>query len=429
MSGAATGQARMIGKDYRVRSKQGAFATSRTLANVVTMNDRLQERVHARLQRIRSENRWKSRKVFSSGPGARIRTAQGRELLLFTSNDYLGLACDARVTAAGESAAGQYGAGTASARFVCGTTQTHLELERELAELCATESALAFNSGWSANLGLLATLPEPGDLVLSDALNHASLIDGARLAAREVERVVYPHGDLRTVERTLAEWRGSGIAYCITDGVFSMEGSQAPIAGLLEITRRYGAVLIVDDAHGIGVVGARGRGCAEAAGVLGSIDIVTGSLGKALGGVAGGFVAGPESVTALLEQTARAMLFTTALTPSAAASSREAVRLLKSEPSIVRELQGKVKYFVEEIAELLPSQTPAQSAIVPLIVGGSAKAQVVAHALEEAGIFASCFSYPVVPEGQARLRFQVSRAHGFGDLSYCAAACRRVLSG
>ena len=240
-----------------MRSEHGAFATSRTLANVVTMNERLQERLHARLQRIRRENRWKDRRVFSSGPGARIRTAQGRELLLFTSNDYLGLARDARVTAAGKSAAGQYGAGT----------------------------------------------------------------------------------------------------------------------------------------------------------------------------VAGGFVAGPEPVTALLEQTARAMLFTTALTPCAAASSCEAVRILKSEPTIVRELQGKVKYFVEELAELLPSQTPAQSAIVPLIVGDSAKAQVVAHALEEEGIFASCFSYPAVPEGQARLRFQVSRAHGFGELSYCAAACRRILAG
>lgn len=365
--------------------------------------------------------------MFASGPGARIRTAEGRELLLFTSNDYLGLACDERVTAAGLAATRRYGAGTASARFVCGTTETHRALERGLAELCATQSALTFSSGWSANIGLLATLPEPGDLILSDALNHASLIDGARLAAKDVARVVYAHADLQSVERTLAEWGGRGVAYCITDGVFSMEGTQAPLADLLEITSRYRAVLIVDDAHGVGVVGATGRGSAELAGVLGNVDIVTGSLGKALGGVAGGFVAGPEPVIALLEQTARAMLFTTALTPYAAAASCEAVRILRSEPCIVRQLQDKVAHFVEALANQHPSSLPAQSAIVPLIIGDSAKAQAVARELEREGIFASCFSYPVIPEGQARLRFQVSRAHAFEELSFCAATCRKAL--
>ncbi len=398
------------------------------LLGLAAVNARLSERLRERLDDIQRECRWKDQRVFASGPNARIHTADGRELRLFTSSDYLGLASHWSVVAAAQAAGDRYGAGTASARFICGTTEIHRALEHELADLCATENALTFTSGWAANIGLLATLPEPGDLVLSDALNHASLIDGGRLAAKGVTRNVFPHGDLKAVEAALAAWRGPGLAYCVTDGVLSMEGSQVRIADLVTITRKHGAVLIVDDAHGIGVVGESGRGCAEAAGVLGEVDIVTGSLGKALGGIAGGFVAGPHSVVALLEQAARAMLFTTALTPSAAAASCKAIRILRAQPEIVRELQNKVEYFTNACADFRPGQPRPQSAIVPLVVGESAKARALAQGLEQEGIFASCFSHPVVPEGQARLRFQVSRAHHLDDLAYCAAACRKLLA-
>jgi glycine C-acetyltransferase len=395
------------------------------------MNSRLAERLQTRLEQIQAESRWKDYRVFASGPDQRIQTADARSLLLFTSNDYLGLARDDRVVEAARTATLRYGVGTASARFICGTTVVHTALERRLAELCATEDALTFNSGWSANLGLLATLPESGDLILSDALNHASLIDGARLAAKGVTRIVFPHADVGAVERELAAWRGPGIAYCVTDGVFSMEGTLAPLAELTAVARKYEAVMIVDDAHGIGVVGRTGRGCAEAAGVLGQVDIITGSLGKALGGVAGGFVAAPRSVTSLLQQSARAMLFTTALPAGAAAASCEALGILRSEPALVEELQHKVAAFIEALAANA-SASPrtianSRSAIVPLVIGPSVAARNAAEELERNGIFVSCFSHPVVPEGQARLRFQISTAHGYEDLAVCADACGKAL--
>lgn len=395
------------------------------------MNSRLAERLQTRLGQIQAENRWKDYRVFASGPDKRIQTADARSLLLFTSNDYLGLARDERVVEAARRATLQYGVGTASARFICGTTSVHAELERRLADLCATEDALTFNSGWSANLGLLATLPESGDLILSDALNHASLIDGARLAEKGVTRIVFPHADVSAVERELAAWRGPGIAYCVTDGVFSMEGTLAPLADLAAVARKYGAVLIVDDAHGIGVVGRTGRGCAEAAGVLGQVDIITGSLGKALGGVAGGFVAAPRSVTSLLQQSARAMLFTTALPAGAAAASCEALGILRAAPELVEKLQHKVAGFIDTLSAhaLSPARTVerSRSAIVPLVVGASAAARDAAEQLERDGIFVSCFSHPVVPEGQARLRFQISTAHSDDDLAACADACSKAL--
>jgi glycine C-acetyltransferase len=396
------------------------------------MNARLNERLEARLAEIQQQHRWKDYRVFDSGPAARIRTKDARNLLLFTSNDYLGLAAHPRVIDAARTSALQYGAGTASARFICGTTTIHRILEREIADLCGTENALTFTSGWAANVGLIATLPENGDLILADSANHASLIDGGRLAAKGVERIVFPHADVAAVERALAAWRGDGIAYCVTDGVFSMEGSLAPLAQLVEVTRKYGAVLIVDDAHGIGVVGPTGRGCVENAGLLGQVDIITGSLGKALGGVAGGFVAANHAVVSLLEQTARAMLFTTAMTPAAAAASCEAIRILRSMPTLVTELQKKVETFVDALADyrLLSPRSAhgcGTSAIVPLIVGASAAARAAARELEINDIYVSCFSHPVVPEGEARLRLQVSRSHSYEDLAYCAEACRKAL--
>jgi glycine C-acetyltransferase len=246
-----------------------------------------------------------------------------------------------------------------------------------------------------------------------------------------VTRIVFPHADVGAVERELAAWRGPGIAYCVTDGVFSMEGTLAPLAELVAVARKYGAVLIVDDAHGIGVVGRTGRGCAEAAGVLGQVDIITGSLGKALGGVAGGFVAAPRSVTSLLQQSARAMLFTTALPASAAAAGCEALGILRAEPALVEELQHKVASFIEALAthSLAPPHTVgnSRSAIVPLIIGVSVAARSAAEQLERNGIYVSCFSHPVVPEGQARLRFQISTAHGDDDLAACADACGKAL--
>jgi glycine C-acetyltransferase len=277
----------------------------------------------------------------------------------------------------------------------------------------------------------MATLPESGDVILADAANHASLIDGGRLAPRGVERIVFPHADVGAIERELTAWRGTGIAYCVTDGVFSMEGSLAPLAQLVEVTRKHGAVLIVDDAHGIGVVGRTGRGCVEEAGLLGQVDIITGSLGKALGGVAGGFVAANHAIVSLLEQTARSMLFTTAMTPAAAAASCEAIRILRDTPTLVMELQDKVTSFVDSLSgSLLPPRSAhgtGASAIVPLIVGASAAARGAARELEVDGIYVSCFSHPVVPEGEARLRLQISRAHSDGELAYCAAACRKAL--
>ena len=336
---------------------------------------------------------------------------EGRgEVICLCSNDYLGLANHPAVVEAGAAALSAYGAGTASVRFICGKFEPQVALERDLAAFLGTESALTFVSCWNANAALLDALCDERTGVFSDRLNHASIIDGMRLA-RPAHKAVYEHGDVYDLRRALTEAPPLERELIITDGVFSMEGDLAPIAELREIAAARGATLIVDDSHGIGVVGERGRGVLEHFGTLGSEGIViTGTLGKALGGAAGGFVAGGEALCAVLEQRSRTQLFSNGLAPTVAASSRRALAELRDEPRLVASLRANVALMRERLAAAGLRPLEGESAILPIIVGETARAIELSRRLLERGVYVTGFGYPVVPEGTARVRIQVSAA-------------------
>ncbi len=336
---------------------------------------------------------------------------EGRgEVICLCSNDYLGLANHPAVVEAGAAALSAYGAGTASVRFICGKFEPQVALERDLAAFLGTESTLTFVSCWNANAALLDALCDERTGVFSDRLNHASIIDGMRLA-RPAHKAVYEHGDVDDLRRALTEAPPLERELIITDGVFSMEGDLAPIAELREIAAARGATLIVDDSHGIGVVGERGRGVLEHFGTLGSEGIViTGTLGKALGGAAGGFVAGGEALCAVLEQRSRTQLFSNGVAPTVAASSRRALAELRDEPRLVASLRDNVALMRARLAAAGLRPLEGESAILPIIVGETARAIELSRRLLERGVYVTGFGYPVVPEGTARVRIQVSAA-------------------
>jgi glycine C-acetyltransferase len=348
--------------------------------------------------------------VLAAPQGPSSRLGSGQNVLVACSNDYLGLAADPRVVAATIDGLQTYGAGTASVRFICGTFTPHLELEHDLAALVGTEAALTFVSCWDANAAAIATLADEHTVVLSDALNHASIIDAVR-GSRAGRKVVYPHVDLAALDEALSglgEWARRIV---VTDGVFSMEGDVAPLPELIELCRRYDAVLVVDDSHGIGVLGADGRGTASAQGVLGEIDVITGTLGKALGGAAGGYVAASTEVVELLAQVARPSLFSNALPVPIACGAREAVRILRAEPDRLTRLHGLASSLRDGLRDAGLDPLPGDTAIVPIIVGETARAQLMSRRLrEQHGVLVTGFGHPVVPEGTARLRLQANAA-------------------
>ena len=351
------------------------------------------------------------------GPIGREITIEGTgPTLLFASNDYLGLANRPEVVRAGQEAMDKYGAGTASARFICGTSAPHHELEDALAAFLHTPAAVTFTSCWAANTGLIPAITEPGDVIISDANNHASLIDGMRMAPKDTQRHVFPHSDMKALEDLLRASRDAPARFIVTDGVFSMEGDLARLDDIVRLARAYDAIVILDDAHGIGTVGATGRGVAEFHDLLGAVDIITGSLGKALGGAAGGFVAGPREVIDALMQFARPHLFSTALPVSVVCSTLAALRILDGSPAMVEELAAKATYFRDGLVSRGLSPIPGHSAIVPVIIGETAKAVAMSRMLLADGLFVIGFGYPVVAEGAARLRFQISYAHSWADL-------------
>jgi glycine C-acetyltransferase len=352
----------------------------------------------------------KSPPVLDGPQGPSSRLDGGREVLVACSNDYLGLAADPRVVSASVDALQRYGAGTASVRFICGTFTPHVELERDLASLVGAEASLTFVSCWDANAAAITTLADENTVVLSDALNHASIIDAVRLS-RAGRKVVYPHVDLTALDEALSglgEWARRIV---VTDGVFSMEGDVAPLADLVELCRRHDAVLIVDDSHGVGVMGVDGRGTPSTHGVLDEIDVLTGTLGKALGGAAGGYVAGPSEVVDLLTQVARPSLFSNALPVPTACGAREAVQILRAEPERVARLHELSSSLRSGLRKAGLDPLPGVTAIVPIIVGDTAQAGRMSRALrEEHGVLVTGFGYPVVPEGAARLRIQANAA-------------------
>jgi len=352
----------------------------------------------------------KSIPVLRSPQGPVIEVEGRGEVICLCSNDYLGLAAHPAVVAAAAAGLERYGAGTASVRFICGKFEPHVQLERELAEFLCTPAALTYTSCWNANAALLDALCDVPAAIFSDRLNHASIIDGMRLA-RPAHKAVFDHSDVDDLRRTLQEAPAVERRLILTDGVFSMEGDLARMPELAELAAEYEATLIVDDSHGIGVVGESGRGVLERFGLLGRDDIVlTGTLGKALGGAAGGFVAGSSALCEVLEQRSRAQLFSNGLPPSVACGATAAIGVLRDDPSRLRRLHENVAYLRAGIAKTGLVPLEGESAIVPIIVGATSDAIAASEMLLEHRVYVTGFGYPVVPEGTARIRIQLSAA-------------------
>jgi glycine C-acetyltransferase len=303
----------------------------------------------------------------------------------------------------------RYGAGTASVRFICGTFEPHLELERELADLVGTEAALTYVSCWNANEAAIPSLTDENTVILSDELNHASIIDAVRLA-KPARKAVYKHSSMDDLRAQLDSLEPGQRALVLTDGVFSMEGDLAKLPEIVELARGHDAVVLVDDSHGTGVLGETGRGVAEHFGLLGEVDVITSTLGKALGGAAGGFVAASEEVCDVLAQRSRPQLFSNALPPTVACSALEAVRVLRREPGLVAKLRESTQLFRDRLRGLGFNPLDGEAAIVPIILGETAFAIEFSRRLLDRGVFVTGFGYPVVPEGTARVRVQMSAA-------------------
>ena len=385
-------------------------------------------RLEAELEQFKQQGVYKRLNHLEGPQAARTRMEGRGEVVILSSNNYLGLCNEPEVVAGGKRALDQFGAGTGSVRFICGTFAIHRELEQALARFVGCESALSYVSCWNANEGLVATLLGEQDIVISDQLNHASIIDAIRLAKSitKCQTAVYRHSDMADLEDKLRAAKDSRLKLIFTDGVFSMEGDIAKLPDIVTLARRYGAVVAMDDSHGTGVLGRSGRGTAEHHGMLGQVDIITSTLGKALGGAAGGFTAGPSPLADYLTQRSRPQLFSNALPPTVAGSALAAVRHVEHHPELVTRLHENARYFRERLRALGFKPLEGETPIVPVILGETAKAIEMSELLLAEGVFVTGFGYPVVPQGHARIRCQLSAAHTREDLDFALAAFKRV---
>ena len=365
----------------------------------------LDQSLEAELAAMKAAGTLKELRHITGAMDTEVDMEESGHALVLSSNNYLGLANHPEVIEAGCAALRRYGAGTASVRFICGTFSIHTEIEAAIARLHRSEAALTYVSCWTANTGLIPAIAGAEDVLISDALNHASLIDGCRMA--KAKRMIYPHSDLTVLEEKLKEAQGARRVFIVTDGVFSMEGSLAKLPEIVALARRYGAAIILDDSHGVGVMGAHGRGTAEHFGVEAEIDIYTGTLGKALGGAAGGYVAGSRTLVDYLTQVSRPQLFSNALPATIAASAKKAIEILEREPERVARLHAITRRMRAGLVARGFKPLMGESAIIPIIVGETAFAIRMSQALLAEGIFVTGFGYPVVPEGTARLRLQM----------------------
>jgi glycine C-acetyltransferase len=392
------------------------------------VTNRLEERIEPELEQFIQNGTYKRLNYLSSPQDARVQMEGRGEVIILSSNNYLGLSNEPAVVAAGKAALDRYGAGTASVRFICGTFTIHRALEAACARLVGTAASLSFVSAWNANEAVPATLLTEQDLVVSDQLNHASIIDAIRLAKAmsKCQSAVYQHGDLADLDAKLGAARDRRVKMVITDGVFSMEGAIAKLPDLLELCRKHEAVLVVDDSHATGVLGKNGRGTAEHFGVVGEVDMITSTLGKALGGAAGGFVAASAAVCDYLTQRARPQLFSNALPPTVAASALASVEYLEAHPERVTTLRENARYFRDQLLGLGFRPLPGETPIIPVILGETAAAIKMSDLLLKEGVFVTGFGYPVVPQGQARVRCQISAVHTRDDLDQALGAFKKV---
>ena len=387
------------------------------------MNDAVITRLRAELDSLRAQGLFKGERVLE-GPQGGVVEAGGREVINLCANNYLGLANHPAVRAAAQRALDEYGYGMASVRFICGTQQTHKELERRLARFLGTEDVILYSSCFDANGGLFETLLDERDAVISDALNHASIIDGIRLCKAQRQR--YANSDLAELEKCLKDTQGARTRLIATDGVFSMDGYIAKLEGICDLAARYDALVMVDDSHATGFMGATGRGTPEHCGVAARVDILTGTLGKALGGGGGGYVADCREVIEWLRQRSRPYLFSNSIPPVVACASLAVLDLLEDSPQLRAQLFANAQQFRAGLAQLGFDLKAGEHPIIPVMLGDAALAGRMAERLLEEGVYVVGFSYPVVPKGQARIRTQMSAALTREQLTRALAAFHKV---
>ncbi len=367
------------------------------------------------LKQIRNAGLYKAERVVTTRQSTRIGVADGRQVLNLCANNYLGLSSDPRIIAAAHDALDRWGYGLSSVRFICGTTTVHTELEKKIARFLGTEDAILYSSCFDANGGLFETLLGPEDAVISDALNHASIIDGIRLC--KAKRSVYANNDMADLEEKLVAAADARIRLVATDGVFSMDGTYARLNEICDLAEEYNALVMVDDSHAVGFVGATGRGTHERAGVEGRIDIITGTLGKALGGASGGYTAARAEIVELLRQRSRPYLFSNSVAPMIVAASIAALELIEESSALRDTLEANTRFFRSKLAEIGLDVVDGDHPIVPIMIGDAAEAHRIAAEMLARGVYVVGFSYPVVPNGAARIRTQVSAAHTRDELS------------
>jgi glycine C-acetyltransferase len=380
----------------------------------------VQQQINGELDEIRSAGLFKAERVIVTPQAASIRVTGGAQVLNFCANNYLGLADDPRILAAAKQAMDQWGYGLASVRFICGTQDVHKRLEQRLSQFLGTEDTILYSSCFDANAGLFETLLGEQDVVISDELNHASIIDGIRLS--KARRLRYRNRDMADLEAQLAASAGARRRLIATDGVFSMDGYVTPLREICDLADRHEAMVMVDDSHAVGFVGASGRGTPELHGVTDRVDILTGTLGKALGGASGGYTSGRREIIDLLRQRSRPYLFSNSVAPAVAGASLAVLDLLETGDDLRARLRENTAWFRERMTGLGFDILPGDHPIVPVMIGDAAKAGRLADLLLGRGIYVIGFSYPVVPVGRARIRTQVSAAHSRADLETAAAA-------
>ena len=392
------------------------------------MHDAYRTHLRRTLDGIRTEGFYKTERIIGSPQSPAIRLADGKEVLNFCANNYLGLADDPRLIAAAKGGLDACGFGMASVRFICGTQSVHKDLEAALARFLDTDDAILYGSCFDANGGLFETLLGEEDAVISDELNHASIVDGIRLC--KAKRYRYRNNDMADLQGRLDEAAGAGARFKLiaTDGVFSMDGIVANLSSICDLAERYGALVMVDDSHAVGFVGTGGRGTPEHCGVSGRVDIITGTLGKALGGASGGYTAARKEIVDVLRQRSRPYLFSNTLAPAIAAASLQVLELLESpEGAALRQrVRENGEHFRRAMTSLGFKLVPGEHPIIPVMLGDAALATRMADALLAEGVYVIGFSYPVVPKGKARIRTQMSAAHTPKQIDHAVAAFAKV---
>jgi glycine C-acetyltransferase len=387
----------------------------------------MKQHLQAQLETIRDSGTYKNERVLLSPQAAHIRSngkSGGREVLNLCANNYLGLADHPEVLRAAHEALDKWGYGLASVRFICGTQELHKELEAKLSTFLGTEDTILYSSCFDANGGLFETLLSTEDAVISDELNHASIIDGIRLC--KAQRFRYKNNDMADLEAKLKEAQSARFRLIATDGVFSMDGTIADLKSICDLADKYNALVMVDDSHAIGFMGSRGRGTHEYCDVMGRVDIITGTLGKALGGASGGYTSGRKEIIELLRQRSRPYLFSNTLAPAIAGASLKVLGLLEASTELRDKLEANTSYFRAGIEKIGYDIVPGTHPIVPIMLGDAALASRVADALLEESVYVIGFSYPVVPQGKARIRTQISAAHSKEDLDFALNAFQKV---